>query len=60
MTVYEMCNAYIEGGENMQIWSINKEETVFEGTFNDATYSDYSEEEVQSYGIENGIIVLNI
>lgn len=60
MTVYEMCDAYIEGDEQVQIWSNDKESTVFEGTFNEAMDSDFSDEEVMSYGIENGIIVLNI
>lgn len=60
MTVNEMCHLYIEGGEQMQIWSIDEEKTVFDGTFYDVMTSDFSEEEVQSYGIENGIIVMNI
>ena len=60
MNVYEFCRLYIEGGENMEIWSISKEKTVFKGTFDEAIFSDFSSEEVASFGIENGKICINI
>ncbi|MDE5965853.1 MAG: hypothetical protein K2G89_03380 [Lachnospiraceae bacterium] len=60
MTVYDLANLYIESGETMQIWNLDTESTVFEGTFDEAKYSDYADCEVGSFGIENGIIVINI
>jgi hypothetical protein len=60
MTVYDLCNAYIDGSDEVEIWSIDKEETVFKGTHDEALYTEYAGEEVGSYGIENGIIVINI
>lgn len=60
MTVYELADLYIESVEDMEIWNGNVEETVFKGTFDEAKESDYAECEVGSFGIENGIIVINI
>jgi hypothetical protein len=60
MTVYDFCNLYIEGQELVTIYSLGKECNVFEGSFNEATYSEYSEEEIASFGIECGIICINI
>lgn len=60
MTVYEFCELYINGSEEMEIWHNEEEKTVFRGTFNGAAYSDFCFEEITSFGIENGIIVVNI
>ena len=61
MTVYELCSLYIESGEVMTIYSMEKNETVFRGTFAQAMFSEYySDEEVGSFGIEDGIICINI
>ena len=60
MTVYDLCNAYINGGEGVEIWDTDKDSTVFIGTHDEATYSEYANKEVGSYGIENGIIAINI
>ena len=60
MTVRELCELYIESEETMTIFSMEEERTVFEGSFNEAMYSDYSEEEVGSFGIEDGMICINI
>lgn len=60
MTVYELADLYIESMEDMEIWDGAAEKTVFEGTFDEAIESDYAECEVGSFGIENGIIVINI
>ena len=58
--VYDFCFLYIEDGENVAIWSAEEEKNVFEGTFREAMDSDYAYEEVNSFGIENGIICINI
>lgn len=59
-TVEDLAELYIEGSEEVHIWDIEKEETVYTGTFNDVVYTDFAEEEVASFGIENRIIVINI
>lgn len=60
MNVYEFCRLYTEGGEIMEIWSLPKQRTVFRGTFDEAKFSDFSDREVMSFGIEDGIICINI
>ena len=60
MSVYELANLYIEGSKDMQIWNGNTQETVFEGTFDEAKYSNFADCEVLSFGIEDGILVINI
>ena len=60
MTVYELCDLYIESGETMNIYSCDEEQNVFEGTFREAMYSEYSDKEVSSFGIEAGRICINI
>lgn len=59
-TVEDLAELYIEGSEEVHIWDTEKEETVYTGTFNDVVYTDFAEEEVASFGIENRIIVINI
>lgn len=60
MTVYELSDLYIESTEEMEIWNGSTEKTVFKGSFDEAKESDYAECEVGSFGIEDGIIVINI
>ena len=60
MTVYEICEMYINENERMQIYSLGKEDAVFNGTFREASDSDYAWQEISSFGIENGILVVNI
>lgn len=60
MTVYDLADLYIESSENMQIWNLDTESTVFEGSFDEAKESDYADCTVCTFGIENGIIVINI
>ena len=60
MTVYDLASLYINDGEEMEIYDCQKEETVFRGSFNEVIYSDFSEREVGSFGIERGIIVINV
>lgn len=60
MTVYDLADLYIESSEDMQIWDSETQETVFEGSFEESKGSEYADFEVGSFGIENGIIVINI
>ena len=60
MNVYDFCFLYLEDSEEMEIWSNKKQRTVYSGTFCGAMYSDFSAEEVQSFGIENGKICINV
>ena len=60
MRIYEFCWLYIESTEDMKIWGIEEEKYVFSGTYDEARISEFVNEEVQSFGIEDGIIVINI
>ena len=65
ITVYDLCNLYIEGGEKMNIWCAYDAEMggdgiVFEGTFDEAARSDWADCVVESFGIENGVLVINV
>lgn len=60
MTVYELCELYIESGDEMTIYSMEENENVFRGTFSEAMYSEFSDEEIGSFGIEDGMICINI
>ena len=60
MTVHDLCSLYIEDTEEVKIYSFDKDEVVFSGFFREATFCDYSDEEVCSFGIEDGIICINI
>ena len=63
--VYDLCNLYIEGTEDMKIWCAFDAENggdgiVFEGSFDEARMSDFASCEVESFGIELGVLVINI
>jgi len=63
--VYDLCHLYVEGSEDMKIWCAFDAEDggdgiVFEGTFDEAMHSDFASCEVDSFGIECGILVVNI
>ena len=60
MSIYEFCFLAIEECEEVSIWSIEEESEVFRGTYQDARNCIYDCEDVQSFGIENGIICINI
>ena len=63
--VYDLCNLYVEGTEDMRIWCAFDAENggdgiVFEGSFDDARMSEWASCEVASFGIECGTLVINI
>lgn len=63
--VYDLCNLYIEDTEDMKIWSASDAENggdgiIFEGTFFEALFTEWKNCEVASFGIENGVLVINI
>ena len=65
LTVYDLCNLYVEGRDIMVIWCEYAAEhdgdgIVFEGTFNQAIRSDWAECKVESFGIEEGTLVVNV
>lgn len=60
MSVYELCELYIDESEEMTIWSNESEQVVFEGTFKEAATSQYADELIGSFGIEYGKICINI
>ena len=61
ITVFDLCSLYIEYDEEVVIWNIQEEKEVFRGTFSEAMYSsEFADYTVGSFGIENGIICINI
>ena len=60
MTVYEVCNMYVNPYEEMCIYNYDVEKNVFEGTFDEAMDSEYADKTVFSFGIEDGKICINI
>lgn len=60
MTIYELCEYYIEGSDEIQIWSTDEHETVFKGTVEEAMISEYADSSICSFGVEAGTLVINI
>lgn len=60
MTVYELAELYLEKGEEMQIWDVDSEANVFQGSFDEVMGSRYADTDVASFGIEDGMIVINV
>lgn len=65
ITVYDLCNLYIESNTDMRIWCAFDAENggdgfVFDGTFDEAMRSDWANEEVDSFDIEDNMIVINV
>lgn len=60
MDVYEFCSFALDDYQNVILWSIDAEKVVFEGSYYDAKYSEYADEEVQSFDISNNILTINI
>lgn len=60
MSIYEFCSLCLCEYEEMKIYSVDDETEVFTGTFDEAMYSEFADDEVQSFEIDNGKIVINI
>lgn len=60
VTVGQFCNLYIEDTAKVRIWSLEQEKVLFEGTYRDAQNSEYADEVIGSFGIEDGINCINI
>ena len=60
MTVYDFCDMCACNMDELDVFSIDGEQTVFSGTYDDAMYSQYADEEVQSFEVDGGKLVLNI
>jgi hypothetical protein len=61
ITVFDLCSLYIEHDEEVVIWNVQEEKEAFRGTFAEAMYSsEFADYIVGSFGIENGIICINI
>lgn len=60
MNVHDFCYLAMEGTQELVIWSIEEEKEVYNGDCDEAMHCIYDCEYVQSFGIENGIIYINI
>lgn len=60
MSVCDLCSLYINEEDIVRIYSADKEETVFDGTFAQAQDSDFADCEIGSFGAESGVVVINI
>lgn len=60
VTVAQFCNLYVDGTDTVRIWHCDEQATVFEGTFCEAMDSEYADYEALGFGIEDGVICINI
>ena len=60
VTVGQFCSLYIEETEKVKIWSLEQEKVLYEGTYRDAMNSEYADEVIESFGIEEGLNCINI
>lgn len=60
MSVYDFCYYALDDSQDVAIWSLDGERIVFEGTYDEARYLEYADEEVQSFDISNNMLTLNI
>lgn len=60
MTVSEFCSYALDDCQDMEIYSYAKGITVFKGTYAEAMESDFADDEVANFSIENGKFVLNL
>ena len=62
MTVYELCNSFVEAESQMiNIWEHDSEAVVWEGTAMEVCYTEYADMEVSSIdNLENHSDVLTI
>jgi hypothetical protein len=64
MTVYELCNSFVESENQMiNIWAHNTESVIWEGTAAEICYTEYADMEVSSIdNLENysDILTVNI
>ena len=66
ITVYDLCNLYIDDSSTVRVWCAYDAEMggdgiVFDDTVNELTFrSDWSSCIVDSFGIEEGVLVINV
>lgn len=60
MSVNEFCGLCISEYEKMKIYSVEEKKVVFYGTFDEAMYSRFADDEVFSFEVKNGKIVINV
>jgi len=62
MDVYNFCELATDDGYNCAIYDMNTsvEQEVFRGTLREARDSDFSEYDVMSFDLDDGVIILNI
>ena len=64
MTVEEIMELFVDDSQEIELWDINKEETVFKGDYRDLNDNDLLYAELSSidniYPNNNGIITFNV
>lgn len=60
MTVSEFCAYAIDDCQDMEIYSYKQGITVFKGTYAEAMESEFADDEVANFDIENGKFILNL
>lgn len=60
MTVYEFCERCVNPFTVAEIWSNEKNKTVFCGTVDEAEHCEYYLSEVTSFEVEDNKIIINI
>ena len=60
VSVGQFCSLSIDDRECVRIWSAEESRVLFEGTYNEAMASKYTEVQVGSFNVEDGIVCINI
>lgn len=60
LDVYSLCGYALDEWESVKIYSIDRNEEVFEGTFEEARDSEYADCEIMSFEVVDGIFSINI
>lgn len=60
MTVYELCELYVNSFDEIEIWSCYREETVDRGTPDELQCGAWANYEVLGLDVEDEMLVINI
>lgn len=60
ITVDDFLFLAIDDNYEVEIWSLEEEDTVFKGSVEDARYCEYCNCEIQPWSVEDNVLVLNI
>lgn len=60
MSVNEFCGLCLNEYEEMKIYSVDEKRVVFSGSYDEAMYSRFADDEVLSFDVKHGKIVISV